>query len=104
MVTNISPLDALAEPNRRRLLEHLRQQPRSVSELVSLGSISQPAVSQLLKVLREARLVRVDRRAQKRIYSIDPAGLAELRAYIDSFWDGVLSAFTQAAEEEESSK
>ncbi|HEY9526627.1 MAG TPA: ArsR family transcriptional regulator, partial [Anaerolineales bacterium] len=59
----------------------------------------QPAVSQHLRVLREARLVRVEKRGQQRIYHLDPVGLAELRQYVEGFWDDVLSAFGEAAEQ-----
>jgi DNA-binding transcriptional ArsR family regulator len=65
--------------------------------LSSTGVISQPAVSQHLRILRQARLVQVVRNGQRRIYSLDPRGLAEMRAYIDSFWDQALRAFQQAA-------
>jgi DNA-binding transcriptional ArsR family regulator len=97
-MNNISPLDALGDPTRRQLFEHLRQGPSSVTELMSIVPISQPAVSQHLKVLREARLVKVEKRGQQRIYHLDPAGLAELRQYVDSFWDDVLQAFGAEAD------
>src|SRR5215207_304814 len=98
-MTNISPLDALGDPTRRQLFEHLRQGPCSVTELISIVSISQPAVSQHLRVLREARLVRVEKRGQQRIYHLNPVGLAELRQYVESFWDDVLRAFGEVAEQ-----
>jgi len=86
---------ALADPTRRQVLERLRQRPRSVGELAGLLPISQPAVSQHLKVLREAGLV--DQRAEgsRRIYSVRHEGLAELRGWLDSMWDDVLSAFAR---------
>jgi DNA-binding transcriptional ArsR family regulator len=93
------PLEALADPTRRKLFERLREGPCSVSELANAVPVSQPAVSQHLKVLREARLVRVHRLGQQRIYSVDPAGLVELRAYVDGLWDTVLRAFQEAAVE-----
>jgi DNA-binding transcriptional ArsR family regulator len=65
---------------------------------MSIVPISQPAVSQHLKVLRQARLVRVEKRGQQRIYHLDPAGLRELRQYVESFWDDVLQAFGAEAE------
>jgi uncharacterized protein YndB with AHSA1/START domain len=68
-----------------------------VSDLVSAVSVSQPAVSQHLKVLREARLVQVQQQGQQRIYSLRPEGLAELRSYLESFWDQVLGSFQDAA-------
>jgi len=66
--------------------------------LISIVPISQPAVSQHLRVLRDARLVRVEKRGQQRIYHLDPAGLAELRQYVEGLWDDVLRAFGDEAE------
>lgn len=97
-MTNISPIEALSDPTRRKLFERLRSSPCSVSELVQAVPVSQPAVSQHLRVLREAKLVQVHKQGQHRIYSIDPRGLAELRDYIESFWDAVLGAFREASE------
>jgi DNA-binding transcriptional ArsR family regulator len=98
-MTDIQPFDALNDPTRRKLLERLRQGPASVSELVRSVPVSQPAVSQHLKVLKAARLVQVHKHAQQRIYSLDPQGFSDLRAYIDCFWDAALAAFQQAADE-----
>jgi DNA-binding transcriptional ArsR family regulator len=97
-MTNISPIDALGDPTRRQLFEHLRQGPCSVTELISIVPISQPAVSQHLRVLREARLVKVEKRGQQRIYQLNPVGLAELRQYVESLWEDVLRAFGEEAE------
>ena len=97
-MTNISPLYALGDPTRRKLFERLRQGSCSVTELISTVPISQPAVSQHLKILRDARLVRVEKRGQQRIYHLNPAGLAELRQYVDDLWDDVLRAFGEEAE------
>jgi DNA-binding transcriptional ArsR family regulator len=91
-------MDVLGDPTRRQLLEHLRKGPCSVTELISIVPISQPAVSQHLRVLRDARLVRVEKRGQQRIYHLDPAGLAELRQYVEGLWDDVLRAFGDEAE------
>ncbi len=96
-MTNISALEALADPTRRLIFEQLREKPRSVNELAHAVPVSQPAVSQHLRVLKSARLVRAVRRGQQRIYSIDPQGLVELRAYVESFWEGVLENFQSAA-------
>ena len=98
-MTDITPIQALSDPTRRKLFEHLRHGPYSVNELVSQMDVSQPAVSQHLRVLREAHMVRVRKRGQQRIYSVDPAGLVELRAYVESFWDAVLDAFQVSADE-----
>jgi DNA-binding transcriptional ArsR family regulator len=97
-MANISPMDALGDPTRRQLFEYLRQGPCSVTELISIVPISQPAVSQHLKVLREARLVRVEKRGQQRIYHLNPVGLAELRQYVEGLWENVLRAFGEEAE------
>jgi DNA-binding transcriptional ArsR family regulator len=91
-------MDALGDPTRRQLFDYLRRGPCPVSELISIVPISQPAVSQHLRVLREARLVKVEKRGQQRIYQLNPAGLAELRQYVESLWDDVLHAFGEEAE------
>lgn len=98
MITNILPIEALSDPTRRRLFERLRSGPCSVSELVQTVPVSQPAVSQHLRVLRAAHLVQVHKQGQQRIYSVDPQGLLELRDYVDSFWDNILGAFQEATE------
>jgi DNA-binding transcriptional ArsR family regulator len=91
-------LDALGDPTRRLLFERLRQGPCSVTELISIVSVSQPAVSQHLKILRDAELVRVEKRGRQRIYHLNPVGLAELRRYTESLWEDVLRAFGEEAE------
>lgn len=94
---DITPLGALGDPTRRRLLERLRRGPCSVNRLAAELPMSQPAVSQHLRVLREARLVRVEKRGQMRIYHLDPAGLVEIRRFVESLWDDVLQAFGDEA-------
>jgi|SRR5919108_3185331 DNA-binding transcriptional ArsR family regulator len=89
---------ALADPTRRRLFERLALGPRPVGELARGLPISRPAVSQHLRVLRRAGLVRERREGTRHFYSVDGDGLAELRAYIESFWDDALTAFREAAE------
>lgn len=84
---------ALADPTRRAIVERLRLGPASVSELTDELPVSQPAVSQHLRVLREARLVERRSDGARRIYRLDGQGLAELRDYVESFWDDVLAAF-----------
>src|SRR5262245_52576881 len=96
-MTNITPIEAFSDPTRRRLLERLRLSPCSVGDLVDTVTVSQSAVSQHLRVLRAAGLVRVRRQGQQRIYSLDPAGLAELRSYFEGFWEHVLGAYQEAA-------
>ncbi len=97
MKDDATPIQALSDPTRRLLLEHLRSKPSAVGELVRLTQASQPAVSHHLKVLRAARLVQVQRQGQQRIYSLNPVGLAELRAYVESFWDQALKAYQEGA-------
>ena len=91
-------LEALADPTRRKVFEGLRRGPRSVGDLASDFPVSRPAVSQHLKVLREAGLVREQRRGTRRFYRIDPQGLQPVRAYLESFWGDVLTAFADAVE------
>ena len=86
-------LQALADPSRREVFERLRQGPQSVGELARALPISQPAVSQHLKVLREARLVDLRRDGTRHIYRVSQEGLQELRCYVESFWGDVLAAF-----------
>jgi DNA-binding transcriptional ArsR family regulator len=81
-MTAAATLTALAEPNRRAVLDLLRQRPRSVNELVEALELPQPTTSKHLQVLRSAGLVQVERAAQRRIYSINPAPFGELDAWL----------------------
>ena len=93
-------LTALADPTRRAIFEHLAARPRAVGELASELPVSRPAVSQHLKVLKNAQLV-VDRPAgTRRIYEIDPKGVGALRTYLDHFWDQALAAYKVAVEQQ----
>src|SRR5947208_15894745 len=83
-------LAALADPTRRQVLEQLRRGPRAVCDIAARLPVSRPAVSQHLKVLREAGLVREERRGTQHIYEIDPKGLGPLRAWLDQLWDTAL--------------
>lgn len=94
------PLAALADPTRRRVFEGLRHGPRAVGALAAEMPVSRPAVSQHLKVLRRSGLVRERRDGARRLYSIDTAGLAVLRDYLDGFWSDVLASFARAADTE----
>ncbi len=89
-------LVALADPTRRAIFERLRRTPRSVGELARLTKVSQPGVSQHLKVLRDARLVTHAQQGTSRLYRVDPRGLEMLRRYVESYWDDVLSAYAAA--------
>ena len=94
-------LTALADPTRRSVFETLRRGPRSVGELARGLPVSRPAVSQHLRVLERAGLVRAQRAGTRNFYSVNGEGLAELRAYFEGFWDEALAAFKAAAESEE---
>jgi DNA-binding transcriptional ArsR family regulator len=90
---------ALGDPTRRAIFELLVEGPRPVGELASQLPVSRPAVSQHLKVLREAGLV-VDRPAgNRRIYEVDPGGVGALRDQLDRFWNKALAAYKVAVEQ-----
>jgi DNA-binding transcriptional ArsR family regulator len=91
---------ALADPTRREVFERLRQGPRAVGELATGMPVSRPAVSQHLKVLKEAGLVTDRPDGARRVYQIDPQGLGQIRAWLDQFWDVALEAFKAEAERE----
>ena len=101
-MTNVAAaITALGDPTRRALFERLVERPRPVGELAGELPVSRPAVSQHLKVLKDAGLV-IDRKVgTRRVYHVDPQAVADLRAYFDAFWDQSLAAFRQAAEQEE---
>ncbi|MGH3318855.1 MAG: ArsR/SmtB family transcription factor [Streptosporangiaceae bacterium] len=90
-----APWVALTDPNRRAVLDQLRQRPRSVGELADALHLTQPTTSKHLRVLRDAGLVRVRSQAQRRIYTIDPTPLAELDAWLAPYralWNDSLDA------------
>lgn len=93
---------ALAEPMRARIVEELARKPMAVGELAALLPVTRPAVSQHLKILKDARLVRDRAEGTRRIYHVDPAGLGAIRAWLDRFWDRNLAAFAAAVEREDS--
>jgi DNA-binding transcriptional ArsR family regulator len=86
-----SSLHALADPTRRAVFEKLRNGPRPVGELAADLPVTRPAVSQHLKVLRNAGLVSEQKQGTRRIYSVETKGLVELRRYLDTFWGDVES-------------
>lgn len=100
MINAERALDALGDPTRRRVFMRLREGNRSVREISDGLNVSRPAVSQHLRVLKDAGLavVRID--GTRRLYSIDTRGLESLRGWLDGFWDKTLNAFKQAAERE----
>jgi DNA-binding transcriptional ArsR family regulator len=91
-------MDALGDPTRRAIFEQLSEGPRAVGEIAGELPVSRPAVSQHLRVLKEAGLVAERRDGTKRIYRLDPDGLAAVRDYFDRFWDAALAEFKAAAE------
>ena len=97
-MANADAMTALGDPTRRAIFERVASRPVSVGALAADMPVSRPAVSQHLRVLKDAGLV-VDRQAgNRRIYSIDPDGVGALRAYFDRFWTQALGAFKEAAE------
>ncbi|GAC1328584.1 MAG: hypothetical protein NVSMB2_27850 [Chloroflexota bacterium] len=91
-------LQALGDPTRRAIFEQLVLAPKSVRELADIFPVSRPAVSQHLKVLKRSRLVRDRPDGTRRVYHVDPSGVAALRDYLDHMWDAALAAFASAAE------
>lgn len=91
--------DALGDVTRRALVERLRRGPLPVGELARGLPVSRPAVSQHLRVLKEAKLVRDEASGTRRYYSLDPSGFAMLRRYLDNFWGEALEAFQAKVEE-----
>src|SRR5512145_1651305 len=96
----VTALTALADPTRRAVFERLRAGPRGVGEIAATLPVSRPAVSQHLKVLKEAGLVADEPRGTARIYRIHAEGLRELRDWLDGFWDDALANFKAHAERE----
>ncbi|MBO6724201.1 MAG: winged helix-turn-helix transcriptional regulator [Rhizobiaceae bacterium] len=86
-MANHDPFMAIADGNRRYVLEELRRGPKSVNELASGLDVSRPAVSQHLKILLDAGLVSVSSEGTKRIYALDPAGFLSLNIWLDQFWE-----------------
>jgi DNA-binding transcriptional ArsR family regulator len=94
-------LDALGDSTRRAVLELIRERERPVGEIARHLPVSRPAVSQHLRVLKEAGLVHDRQDGNRRLYAVDPRGLAELRSYLERYWDSALAAFKDAAERRE---
>jgi DNA-binding transcriptional ArsR family regulator len=99
MTYRVDGLAALADPTRRAIFERLAGEPAAVGEVANNLPVSRPAVSQHLRVLKDAGLV-IDRASgTRRIYEVDPEGVAALRAYLDQFWNRSLLAFKAAVEQ-----
>ncbi|MFT3710943.1 MAG: metalloregulator ArsR/SmtB family transcription factor [Archangium sp.] len=103
-MANVSVSDAfvaLGDPTRRAIFERVANRPQSVGSITKRMDVSRPAVSQHLKVLKDAGLVTDRQDGTKRIYALDLRGLSTMRGYLDKFWDKALTAFQLALEEEE---
>jgi DNA-binding transcriptional ArsR family regulator len=94
-------LQCLSDPTRRRVFERLRGGAKSVGVLATGLPVSRPAVSQHLKTLKDAGLVKDRTEGTRRVYYIDPEGLGELRRWLDEFWDDALEAFKSEVEKSE---
>ncbi len=94
-------LNALGDPTRRAIFEALADGPRPVGELAAELPVSRPAVSQHLRVLKDAGLVRVRAVGTRRLYQLDPEGIGAVRAYFDRFWNRALASFKDVVEQRE---
>jgi DNA-binding transcriptional ArsR family regulator len=99
MTDNTAQITALGDPTRRQIFELVAERPRSVAELTRAMPVSQSAVSQHLKVLRETSLVRAEPKGASNVYHIDPVGLGQMRAWLDRFWSKTLAAYKLAVEQ-----
>jgi DNA-binding transcriptional ArsR family regulator len=99
MTDDTAQIAALGDSTRRQIFELVAERPRSVAELTRALPVSQSAVSQHLKVLRETSLVRAEPKGASNIYYIDPAGLGQMRAWLDRFWSKTLAAYKTAVEQ-----
>ena len=97
-------MKAIAEPRRRRILTLVRDGELTAGEIASQFEVSRPAISQHLNVLKEAGLVNERRNGTRRLYRARPEGLAELKQFLEGFWDARLAALKEAAEREEREK
>jgi DNA-binding transcriptional ArsR family regulator len=94
-------IEALAEPRRRKILQLVRHEELSAGEVASHFEVTRPAISQHLRVLRQAGLVTERREGTRRLYRARPEGLSEVRAFLDEFWSASLGRLRRAAEAEE---
>lgn len=97
-------LKAIAEPRRRRILQLVRDDELSAGEIAAHFDVTRPAISQHLTVLKEAGLVNERRNGTRRLYEARPEGLAELKTFLEGFWDERLDALRREAERKERSK
>jgi DNA-binding transcriptional ArsR family regulator len=99
MTVNSAQLTALGDPTRRTIFELVAERPRSVAEITRQVAVSQSAVSQHLKVLRDSRLVRAEPKGASNVYHIDPHGLGQMRAWLDRYWSKTLAAYKLVVEQ-----
>jgi DNA-binding transcriptional ArsR family regulator len=100
----VHPMDALGDPTRRAIFERLRSGPLPVVELARGVPVSRPAVSQHLRVLKDAGLVRDHAVGTRRLYEVNPEGVGRVRTWFEDFWTDALDAFKRAAEAEGSTE
>jgi DNA-binding transcriptional ArsR family regulator len=101
MANHSEQFAALADPTRRSIFERLARRPRSVGELAEMLPVSRPAVSQHLKVLRDAGLVEMRSEGARNHYAVNPRGIEAMRSYLDRFWGTALESFKSFVEQEE---
>ena len=101
MTYDYGAIVALADPTRRAVFEMVAAHPRSVAELTRALPVSQSAVSQHLKVLKQAQLVRSDQHGTRNIYRLDPKGLERMRKWLDGMWTEALASFATELEKSE---
>jgi DNA-binding transcriptional ArsR family regulator len=99
VIANSDPITALGDPTRRAIFERLADGPMAVGAIARGLPVSRPAVSQHLKVLKQAGLVSDRPVANRRLYSVDPRGIEQIRTYFERFWNRNLAAFKAAAEQ-----
>jgi DNA-binding transcriptional ArsR family regulator len=99
MTVHGAQLTALGDPTRRTIFELVAERPRSVAEITRQVAVSQSAVSQHLKVLRDSRLVRAEPKGASNVYHIDPHGLGQMRAWLDRYWSKTLAAYKLVVEQ-----
>jgi DNA-binding transcriptional ArsR family regulator len=95
----MDPWVALGDPTRRAIFERIADRPRAVVEIARDLPVSRPAVSQHLKVLKDAGLVRVHAVGTRRVYSLDPVGVGALRTDLERFWNKALTAYKRVVEQ-----
>lgn len=95
MAYGIKELAALADPTRLAMVERLRRKPMTVGEIAERLPVTRPAVSQHLKILKQARIVTETRSGTRHIFNLNPEALLELRAYLDKMWEDALASFSR---------